>query len=82
MPVRLLPHEYEEWTAYAHYLQGDRPLRDVLPVVLRDYEARHNVRELVQYHRQGHRDAVGRQEGAAALHESGKDLQRRGVVGR
>lgn len=82
VPVRLRPHEYEEWTAYAHFLQGDRPLRDVLGTLLREAQASHGVRDLVQYHRQSHRNAVGQAEGTAALRESGKDLQRRGVVGR
>lgn len=82
VPVRLRPHEYEEWTAYAHFLQGDRPLRDVLGALLREVQVSRGVRDLVQYHRQSHRTAVGQQEGTAALRESGKDLQRRGVVGR
>jgi len=82
VPVRMYPHEYEEWTAYAHFLQGGRPLRDVLGTFLREAQAERGVRELVQYHRQSHRNAVGQQEGTAALRESGKDLQRKGVVGR
>ena len=82
VPVRLRPHEFEEWTAYAHYLAGNQPLRDVLGGLLRELQATRNVRDLVTYHRQSQRDAVGQQEGTAALREIGKNLQRRGVVGR
>lgn len=82
VPVRLRPHEYEEWAAYAHFLESDRPLGDVLAVFLREAQMSRKVRELVQYHRQSYRYAVGQQEGTAALRESGKNLQRRGVVGR
>ncbi len=82
VPVRLKPHEYEEWTAYAHFLEDDRPLREILGRFLREAQVSRNVRDLVLYHRQSHRNAVGQQEGTAALRESGKDLQRRGVVGR
>ncbi|MGI0054982.1 MAG: ribbon-helix-helix domain-containing protein [Thermoplasmata archaeon] len=82
VPVRLRPHEFAEWSAYAHYVDSNHPLRDVLARFLREAAEERNLRGRIRYHRDGLHDAVSNQEQAAALRESGKDLERRGVVGR
>ncbi len=82
VPIRLRPHEVAEWKAYAHFLENDRPLRDLLAALVREAAMARKVRDQVDYHRVGAQTAAGHQEREAALRESGKDLERRGVVGR
>ena len=82
VPVRLRPDEYAAFETYARHVANGRPVRDLLAEIVRRGEAELKVHELVARARATVREAVESRERAGALQESGKDLERKGVVGR
>jgi Arc/MetJ-type ribon-helix-helix transcriptional regulator len=82
VPVRLRPEEYAALETYAHHVANGRPVRDILAEIVRRGEMEMKVHELVQRARATVREAVETRTQVGALGESGKDLERKGVVGR
>jgi len=82
VPVRLRPEEYAAFETYSRHIANGRPVRDILAEIVRRGELELKVQELVQRARATVRDAVETRAQVGALQESGKDLERRGVVGR
>ena len=82
VPVRLRPEEYAALETYAHHVANGRPVRDILAEIVRRGEMEMKVHELVQRARATVRAAVETRTQVGALQESGKDLERKGVVGR
>lgn len=80
--VRLRPEEYATLETYARHVANGRPVRDLLAEWIRHREMELKVQELVARARATVRDAVETRAQAAALRESGSDLERKGVVGR
>jgi Arc/MetJ-type ribon-helix-helix transcriptional regulator len=82
VPVRLRPDEYADFEAYARHVANGQSVRDLLAQIIRHGEAKMEVHELAQRARATVREAVANRASAGALQESGKDLERKGVVGR
>ncbi len=82
VPVRLRPEEYAAFETYARHVANGRPVRDILAEIVRRGELELKVNELVQRARATVREAVETRTQVGALEESGKDLERKGVVGR
>ncbi len=82
VPVRLRPEEYAALETYARHVANGRPVRDILAEIVRRGEMEMKVHELVQRARATVREAVETRTQVGALSESGKDLERKGVVGR
>ena len=82
IPVRLRPEEYADLEAYSRHVANGRPVRDLLAEFVRHGEMQLKAHELVQRARTTVREAVETRTHVGALGESGKDLERRGVVGR
>jgi Arc/MetJ-type ribon-helix-helix transcriptional regulator len=82
VPVRLRPEEYAVLETYAQHIANGRAVRDVLAEIVRHGEMELKVNELVQRARATVREAVETRTQVGALQESGKDLERKGVVGR
>ena len=82
VPVRMRPHELAEWQAFARLVENGQPVRDVLARAIRELAAGRRIRDTVAYHREGIQQAAARQEQESALSESGKNLERKGVLGR
>jgi Arc/MetJ-type ribon-helix-helix transcriptional regulator len=82
VPVRLRPDEYAAFETYARHVANGQSVRDLLAVIVRRGEAEMKVHELVARARATVREAVETRAQAGALQESGKDLERKGVVGR
>ncbi len=82
IPVRLRPEEYAALETYCRLVANGRPVRDLLAEWIRHREMEMKVNELVQRARATVRDAVETRTQVDALSESGKDLERKGVVGR
>jgi Arc/MetJ-type ribon-helix-helix transcriptional regulator len=82
VPVRLRPEEYAALETYARHVANGRSVRDLLAEIVRRGEMEMKVHELVQRARATVREAVETRTQVGALGESGKDLERKGVVGR
>jgi hypothetical protein len=82
IPVRLRPEEYAALETYSRHVANGRPVKDLLAEIVRRGEMELKVTELVQRARTNVRDAVEARTQVGALSESGKDLERKGVVGR
>ena len=82
VPVRLRPEEYAAFESYARHVANGRPVRDILAEIVRRGEMELKIVELVQRTRATVRDAVESRTQVGELEESGKDLERKGVVGR
>ncbi len=82
VPVRLRPEEYAAFETYSRHVANGRPVRDILAEIVRRGEMELKVQEMVARARVTVRDAVESRAQVGALQESGKDLERRGVVGR
>ncbi|HXY46707.1 MAG TPA: hypothetical protein VEK13_02265 [Thermoplasmata archaeon] len=82
VPVRLRPEEYAAFETYARHVANGRPVRDILAEIVRRGEMELKVNELVQRARATVREAAETRSQVGALQESGKDLERKGVVGR
>ncbi len=82
IPVRLRPEEYADLEAYARHVANGRPVRDLLAEFVRRSEMELKVHELVQRARATVREAAETRTQVGALGESGRDLERKGVLGR
>ncbi len=82
VPVRLRPEEYAALETYAQHVANGRPVRDILAEIVRRGEMEMKVHALVHRARATVREAVETRTQVGALSESGKDLERKGVVGR
>lgn len=82
VPVRLRPEEYAALETYCLHVANGRPVKDLLAEMVRRGEMELKVNELVQRARATVRDAVEARNQVGALRESGRDLERKGVVGR
>ncbi len=82
VPIRLKLEEYAALETYAQHVANGTPLRDVIAMIFRHGEAAMNVRELVERTRTRVREAADARTQVGALSESGRDLERKGVVGR
>jgi len=82
VPVRLRPEEYATIETYARHVVNGVPVRDILAQLVRRGESELQVQELVARARATLRDAAETRTQVGALQESGKDLERKGVVGR
>jgi Arc/MetJ-type ribon-helix-helix transcriptional regulator len=82
VPVRLRPEEYAAFEAYSRHVANGQPVRDILAQVVRRGELELKVQDQVARARASVREAVESRTQVDALQESGKDLERRGVVGR
>jgi Arc/MetJ-type ribon-helix-helix transcriptional regulator len=82
VPVRLRPEEYAALETYAQHVANGRPVRDILAEIVRRGELEMKVHELVDRARATVREAVETRTRMGALEESGKDLERKGVLGR
>ncbi|MGI0132694.1 MAG: ribbon-helix-helix domain-containing protein [Thermoplasmata archaeon] len=82
VPVRLRADEVTTLNEYATLVGNGRTLGDVLADTVRRGELELKVGELVQRHRGQIRDAAEARAQLGALERSGRDLQRKGVVGR
>ena len=82
VPVRLRPEEYAALETYAHHVANRSSVKDILAEIVRRGEMEMKVHELVQRARATVREAVESRTQVGALGESGKDLERKGVVGR
>ncbi len=82
IPVRLRPEEAEAYATYAELVGNGRPRADVLAEVLRRGELELKVSELVARSRASVHEATAQRARLRGLEESGRDLERQGVVGR
>ena len=82
VPVRLRPEEYAALETYSRHVANGRPVRDILAEMVRRGEMEMKVHELVHRARATVREAAETRTQVGALSESGKDLERKGVVGR
>jgi Arc/MetJ-type ribon-helix-helix transcriptional regulator len=82
VPVRLRPDEVATWEAYAKTIANGRPVADLLAEAVRHYEHKHELVDLAKHGRERVRDAVDSRAKVHALGESGRDLERKGMVGR
>ena len=82
VPVRLRPDEVATLSEYTTLVGNGRTLGDVLADAVRRGELELKVGELVQRHRGQLREAAEARAQMSALERSGRDLERKGVVGR
>jgi Arc/MetJ-type ribon-helix-helix transcriptional regulator len=82
VPVRLRPEEYADLEAYARLVANGRKVSDLLAEFVRRAEYELKARELATRARASVREAAETRTQVGELTESGKDLERRGVVGR
>ncbi len=80
--VRLRPDEYATLVAYAAKVCNGRRVDDVLAELVRRAESELKLTELVRRTHERIREAASTGATVGALEESGKDLERRGVLGR
>jgi len=82
VPVRLRPEEVATLETYARHVANGIPVRDLLAQLVRRGESELQVQELAARARATVREAVETRTQVGALQESGRDLERKGVVGR
>ena len=82
VPIRLKLEEYAAIETYAQHVVNGSELRDVLALIFRYGEEAMKVREHVERARTRVREAAEARTHVGALSESGRDLERKGVVGR
>jgi Arc/MetJ-type ribon-helix-helix transcriptional regulator len=82
VPVRLKPEEYAALEAYAQHVTNGRSVKDILAEVVRRGEMELKLYELIERARQASHAASKFRSEAGALSDSGRDLERKGVVGR
>ncbi len=81
-PVRLRQDEVETFREYSALVSNDQPMTDVLAQLVRRGAVELKVSELVAQAHGAVRRATEERARVQALEESGRDLERRGVVGR
>ncbi len=82
IPIRLKPEEYATLVGYAQHVANGTRLSDVIALIFRHGEAEMKVRERLHRAREQSREAAETRTQVEALTDSGRDLERRGVVGR
>ncbi len=82
VPVRLRAEEWETLQEYARLVANGRTLSDLLAEFVRRAELELKVSELVSRARNAVHQAAETRARLGALQGSGKDLERKGVVGR
>lgn len=82
VPIRLRPEECEAAEAYARHVGNKIELRDALALIFRYGEKELEVEEHAKRARDRAREAAKNRTKVDALSESGRDLERRGFVGR
>jgi Arc/MetJ-type ribon-helix-helix transcriptional regulator len=82
VPIRLKPEEYATLVGYAQHFANGTRLSDVIALIFRHGESEMEVHEKVLRAREKHRAAAETRSQVGALSDSGRDLERRGVVGR
>ena len=82
VPIRLKPEECQAADAYARHVGNRMELKDALALIFRHGEHALKVDELVGRARDQARDAAENRTQVGALSESGRDLERKGFVGR
>jgi Arc/MetJ-type ribon-helix-helix transcriptional regulator len=82
VPIRLTPEECAAAEAYARHMTNRAELRDALALIFRYGEKELEVREHARRVREQNREAVETRARVGELSESGRDLERKGVVGR
>jgi hypothetical protein len=80
--IRLTPEECAAAEAYARHMGNRAELRDTLALIFRYGEEKLEVHKHAQRGRERNREAVEARARFGDLSESGRDLERRGVVGR
>ena len=80
--IRLTPEECAAAEAYARHMGNRAELRDTLALIFRYGEEKLDVRHHAQRVREHNREAVETRTRVGELSESGRDLERKGVVGR
>ncbi len=82
VPIRLKPEEYATLVSYAQHIANGARLSDVIALIFRHGESKMEVHEQVHRARDKLRAAAETRSQVGALSDSGRDLERRGVVGR
>lgn len=82
VPIRLTPEECAAADAYARHIGNRMELRDALAIIFRYGEHALKVDELTKRARDQARDAADTRSKVGELSESGRDMERRGFVGR
>lgn len=82
VPVRLRPEEVERYTAYGTLVGNGQTLPDTLAQLIRRGDLELKVTELVHQARDSVRRAAQVRAQFGELEHSGKELTRKGVVGR
>jgi Arc/MetJ-type ribon-helix-helix transcriptional regulator len=80
--IRLKPEECAAAEAYARHMGNRAELRDILALIFRYGEEHLEVHKHAQRARERSREAAEVRDRVGELSESGRDLERRGVVGR
>ncbi len=80
--IRLTPEECAAAEAYARHMGNRAELRDTLALIFRYGEKALEVREHARRVREQNREAVETRTRVGELSDSGRDLERKGVVGR
>jgi Arc/MetJ-type ribon-helix-helix transcriptional regulator len=82
VPIRLTPEECAAAEVYARHMHNRAELRDALALVFRYGEKELKLHELARYVRERNREVAEARSAVGDLSESGRDLERKGVVGR
>ena len=80
--IRLTPEECAAAEAYARHMANRAELRDALALIFLYGEKELKVHELARHVRERNREAAETRAAVGDLSESGRDLERKGVVGR
>jgi Arc/MetJ-type ribon-helix-helix transcriptional regulator len=80
--IRLKPEECAAAEEYARHMANRAELRDALALIFRYGEERLEMFKHAERARERNREAVEARTAVGELSESGRDLERRGVVGR
>ncbi len=80
--IRLTPEECADAMAYARHVANRAELRDALALIFRYGEKEAKVHEIARHVRERNREAAETRTRVGELSDSGRDLERRGVVGR
>ena len=82
VPIRLTPEECAAAEEFARHMANRLDLRDALALIFRYGEKELEVRERARRAREQNREAAENRVRVGQLSESGRDLERKGVVGR
>ena len=80
--IRLTPEECAAAEAYARHMGNRAELRDALALIFRYGEKEAKVHEIARHVRERNREAAETRTRVGELSDSGRDLERKGVVGR